>query len=98
MNEKEWASIWVTQDMCIWEGKVDVLSVVVTPKTAAETVIYLRDGRDVSSSIKLKIRVSGNTTITVNPAKPLFLENGLFVDIDDDTDGVLVIFSPKREV
>ncbi|MBU1213564.1 MAG: hypothetical protein KJ587_20205 [Alphaproteobacteria bacterium] len=97
MNEKEWASIWVTQDMCVWEGKIEIALIMVTA-AAASCSVTLRKGRDSSASIFAVVKAAADNSKNVPIPRETFLENGLYVDIDTNTTGVLVVFRAISEI
>lgn len=97
MNENIWAPIWVTQDMCIWAGKVEISLVLVTANTSNCTVT-MRNGRDSSGTIVCIIKTERNVSNPVSFPKEFTLENGLYLTLSDDTLGVLVIFKPISEI
>lgn len=96
-NKNVWAPIWVTQDMCIWAGKVEVSLILVTPKTV-RCAVTMRNGRDSSGSIVCTIKVEKAGSVSASFPEEFTLENGLYINVDDDTLGVLVVFKPISEI
>jgi len=96
-NEKVWANIWVTQDVCIWEGKVEVALLLVTADDRASEAT-MRNGRDSSGSIVCTVKATETTSVPVSFPKPFYLENGLYITVGEHTLGVLVIFRPISEI
>lgn len=97
VNKNVWAPIWVTQDMCIWAGKVEVSLLLVTADDRACTVT-MRNGRDSSGSIICTIKAEETVSSSVSFPEEFTLENGLYINVDDHTLGVLVIFKPISEI
>lgn len=96
-NKNIWAPIWVTQDMCIWEGRVEVSLLLVTAKTT-DCTVTMRNGRDSSGSIVAIVKAKGGDSQPVSFPEEFTLENGLYLSLSDDTLGVLVIFRPISEI
>lgn len=96
-NKGIWAPIWITQDMCIWEGKVEVSMIIVSAKTLACAVTCYA-GRDSGASILGIFEAEANHSESFSFPEEFTLENGLYIDIDTNTRGVLVIFRPISEI
>uniref|UniRef100_A0A6H1ZNN1 Uncharacterized protein n=1 Tax=viral metagenome TaxID=1070528 RepID=A0A6H1ZNN1_9ZZZZ len=97
MNEKVWGSVWITQDVCIWEGKIEIALILVTAGAADSTVTFYK-GRDSSASILAVVETLTARSTVVSFPKEFLLENGLYIDIDANTTGVLVIYRPISEI
>ncbi|GAI12181.1 unnamed protein product [marine sediment metagenome] len=54
-NEKPWGYIWTTQDMCIWKGALEVLTITISATHASPQEVTFRDGRDDSSNIVARL-------------------------------------------
>ena len=93
-NKKPWGYIWTIQDMCIWKGALEVLSITIPSTQATAQEVKIRDGRDVSSNIVARLFGTKYHTGHYCFPEPLHLENGLFVEFVGGPTGVLVIWRP----
>lgn len=93
-NEKPWGYIWTTQNMCVWKGALEVLTITISATQATPQEVTIRDGRDNASDIVARLfGTKYHNGHHVFP-EPLHLENGLFVEFVGGPTGVLVVWRP----
>lgn len=97
MNEEIWGSEWITQDACVWAGKLEVACIIVTAKDT-ECSVTFHKGRDSGGNIFAVVDCLAKRSLQICFVRPVYLENGLYVVIDANTKGVFVAFNPISEI
>ncbi|GAI12875.1 unnamed protein product [marine sediment metagenome] len=96
-NKEVWAPFWTEQDVCVWEGKLEVSAIIVTSEASPGDVTF-KNGRDSGGNTILIVEGLANRSQQMCFPKPFYLENGLYLELGENTMGVMVVFKPISEI
>lgn len=83
---------WCTTDQLISPTPAYLLSVMLTSSGGGAAHVTIRNGHNASAEPVLKISALANYTSPVSPVYPIYLDKGLYVDLGNNVEGVLVIY------
>lgn len=92
--DKSWNRAWLTQDNTIHKGPCFLGMICATPKSNKRTDVLIYDSQGSASNEIMDIGTDIGVTNTVNFTPPLFCSNGIYLNLDGDTLGVLVVYKP----
>lgn len=92
----KWAHIWLTHDVCLYKYPCLIASVIITASVGTKSVVTLRDGTSKSSPVIATFRTPADNTKSFNFAKGIYFDDGVFIDVDGNTTGVMVTWRPVK--
>lgn len=92
MENDRWSMIWLTLDHAFLRGPIEVACIIITSSDQTEAEVSLRRGTNSADSIMGTFKISGEDSEAFPFVKPVYFDNGLFVDVDANTTGVIIIY------
>lgn len=81
-----------TVDECLSNSKTHVAAVIITPTSQASGTVTLYNGKSTSDPQVIVLQTGTTESKTVNFNPPLYLDRGLYVDVGDNVDDLLIQF------
>ena len=97
MNNEKWATFLVTADICLIEQAVEVAGIIITASEANACAVAIYDGVNTNGKLFGYFRVPANNSKNFKFAQPVTCNYGLYIDIDANTNSVMVIYKPVSE-
>ena len=91
-----WGPAWITQDNSLYQGPVEILSITATPKADKQTTVTLRHGLGSGDVVAGVIQCASGASRSIHFGAPVLFDRGLFVGVDGDVVGVLLIWRPYQ--
>lgn len=92
--DKSWNRAWVTQSNTIHKGPCLLGMVTTTPKSNKRTNAIIYDSQGSTNNEIMDVGCATGVTNSINFTPPLFCSNGLYLVLDGDILGVLVVYKP----
>ena len=93
-HDERWAPAWITQSNPIYQGPVEILAIMATPKADKRTTVTLRHGLDSGDPVAGIIQADTGASLPLLFGAPVLFDRGLYVAVDGDIVGVLLIWRP----
>jgi hypothetical protein len=90
MESKEYSWAWVTADRLLSHGPCDLVYAQAVSDGGEIKDTWLYDGENTSGDKIINLQKGTGGNITLSPKVPVYCRRGLYVDVGDNTEGVLV--------
>ena len=88
MAEYTWQRI--TYDTCLSHHKLWIGAILITPTSGSSGTVTLYNGESAADPKVLKVQTGTTVTFSLSFAEPLYCDRGLYVDIGDNVDELLI--------
>ena len=85
---------WVTQDQVVVSGRAQIKAVVLTAMGAGNADVTLYEGLDDAGRVILVTRAPAGHTQQITFGEGLPVEDGLYIKLGANVEGVLVLWAP----
>jgi hypothetical protein len=87
-RQRDIRSAWFTQDQAAELNHCELLGVLVTADSGARADATGRNGATADSPVELTISTPEGGSLSYQPAAPVYMPNGIYIDVGSNVTGV----------
>ncbi len=84
--------VWITGNATVIQNPCYINEILVTPKSAKKTTLSIYNSRGSTDNLIMTVQCPTGSSKFLSFSKPLYCSNGLYIVVDGDLIGVLIVY------